>query len=118
MWKVCTYVGPRDPHHHLERPEGGASGRFPLDEVKDDIRDDGPRHGVTGGTARACLTSLFCLDYLSLVCEGLGGVRPPVRSVPLHHPLQHHPNPLADHEAGQVSHASLPLDRDQQGEDD
>ena len=73
---------------------------------------------MTGGTARASLTGLLCLDYLSLESEGPSSVSPPVWPAPLQQPLQHQASPLADQETGQVPQAGLPPHGHQQGEEE
>ena len=74
--EVGSRVGPGDPHHQLETPEGGAGGGFVLQHIEDDIREDCPGHGVAGWVSWSCLTGLLCLRYIR--------VRPPVRSLSLH----------------------------------
>ena len=143
--EVGSQVGPGDPHHHLEQPEGGAGGGFVLRHIEDDIREDRPGHGVAGGVSWSCLTGLLCLRNITS-----GGVRPPIRSLSLnttgvyHHsilylyrmmywlvnclnddippaqslqyPLEDHPGPLTDQQARQEPHAHLPPPGHQQGE--
>ena len=85
MREVGRRLAPAQPHHDLQAPPGGAGQRWlTVQYIEDDIREDRPAHAVAGGGPGSCLARHLRLGHLSLVCEALSDVGPPVRSVSLH----------------------------------